>query len=197
LRQVRIVYYTYHFRETQEFSEHDITAQMAKLALSPSSAARISNLITQQRDYPVMNGRPADLSGLPIQLFHPVFSATQEAMHSPDTSPDASDYAITHALLTRSAGLYAKEEKREEAILPLLKEILKINLLRVVNANNTRPDFSYVVDCDGFLSSLAGLVEIKNEIGTGGSDPAMQAGFSYREFWCVDEVRDCLAPSRW
>jgi hypothetical protein len=169
---------------------------MAKLALSPSSAAKISNLIQQQNTFPIMNGRPANLSGLPIQLYHPVFSIVQEAMYSPDVDLSADDYATTHTLFTQSAALYAKEEKREEGVIPLLKEMLGVTLLRIANANNTRPDFSYVVGCDGLLSALAGLVEIKNEIGTGGCDPAIQAGFSYREFWSADEVCKCLAPSR-
>lgn len=118
-------------------------------------------------------------------------------MHSPHTSPDASDYTITHALFTPSDDLYGKEEKREEAILHLLIDILKIILLCMVNLNNTRPDFSYVVNCDGFLSPLAGLVKIKNEIGTGGGDPAMQDGFSYRESWCMGKVCVCMTLSRW
>jgi hypothetical protein len=162
---------------------------MGKLAISPSTAAKMPNLIDQQKKRPVLNGRPADLSGLPIQLYHPVFSAFDEFMQSSDVLPDAADYATAHTLLVQSAALYPKEEMREEVLLPLLRQALHKPLQRIVNANGTKSDFSYTVNCEKHLDALAFLGEQKNEIGTGGCDPSVQAGFSYRQFWTEDRVR--------
>jgi len=161
---------------------------MAKLAMSPSSAAKITNLADQQKKYPVLNGRPEYLTSLPIQLYHPVFSAFDEFVHSTDVTADANDYAIAHALLVQSAALYTKEGKREEVIIPLLNEALQRALVRIVNANGTGSDSCHLTKCGKYLKALAFLEETKNEIGAGGCDPFIQAGFSFREFWSEDAV---------
>jgi hypothetical protein len=93
----------FHKNSCPLFPEHELTVQMAKLAMSPS-AAKMPNLIDQQKKYPILNGRPASSSII-------LFLAFEEAMYSADTSPDADDYAITHALFTTSAALYMREKK--------------------------------------------------------------------------------------
>jgi hypothetical protein len=65
---------------------------------------------------------------------------------------------------------------------------LRKTLIHIVNANGTKADSCYLVDCRRLLKAQALLLEAKNEIGVGGSDPSIEASFSYREFWSEDGV---------
>jgi hypothetical protein len=134
-----------------------------------------------------MNGRPNH--GLPVHLFHPAFSHFQHTLTDPNINLTADDYIRTHKYMSVSAALYGTKPLRREAILTCLNEVIHFNLIFVANADRTNADGSVVAPTADNYIARSGFHELKNEVGSGGSDPTIQGSLSYRKAWISDDVR--------
>ncbi|KAG9086361.1 hypothetical protein FS749_003688 [Ceratobasidium sp. UAMH 11750] len=148
----------------------------------------------------IRNGRPATRTGLPIVLYHPVFGRFLSNLRS--TAPISSAiYTQTTRYFTVSQELYeaefdqrptmtARDQSSQEGL-----QVLLGSFMSRVSMCGTRPD--------GLASGHGGacliVVEMKNEIGTGGSDPSIQAAQSYSRYWGDPKMQtlldQCCCPS--
>jgi hypothetical protein len=136
----------------------------------------------EQRERPVLNGRPYHNAGLPVGLFHPVFNAFHAAMRSPERfHADAKTYSSVRCLFGAFSDIYPAEDKRTDAIDEHLKILLGDSFV-VVEAPTVKCDGVIIQKCGDSVAYLAAR-EIKNEIGSAGSDPYSQGGLSYRKYW--------------
>ena len=107
-----------------------------------------------------------------------------------DIPPDY--YRIVSALLVTSCDLYASKCERRDALLPILKELLG---RAIIPGNSSESGCNgdgicmTKVEMGGVgVSALLMLWELKNEIGTGGCDPSVQASFSFTRWWSENYV---------
>ncbi|QRV82359.1 kinase domain protein [Ceratobasidium sp. AG-Ba] len=176
---------------------------------SSARAAEIQNFRKQQETaYYIMNGRPASRDGPPIVLYHPVFGEFLSNLRSEDPLPPEVSYLVT-SYFSRSQMIYETELRdppdqsgqhqaqnvaRDQSCREPLSALLG-SLLSRSPAHGAQPD--------GLVTSSVGaciiLLELKNEIGTGGSDPSIQAAQSYSRYWGGFQARKlffkCCCPS--
>jgi hypothetical protein len=162
---------------------------------SPRQAAKPLNVGKTQRGYnscAIYNGRPLGLTGPPIQIYHPVFTtfikdsldATAELTH------ELLDVAVK--LVNVSVAHYINEDQRRKALVEVLGPADYIPTLS-----------SEFTLGSGINSTHAGegqqvpfqILELKNEIGAGGSDPITQAEFAYAKIFSAPEVGLVLRSS--
>jgi len=176
------------------FSGHEMSVQQGKDALSPSHGATALAFPKEQKEWPIMNGRPLELHGPPIHLFHQAFSDFQHTFTHPSLNLTANDYGNAHRYILVSAELYASEQQRHKAILHSLNEAIGFSLFSLKSENGAMPDGTILMGVAGNLKVLVpgGIFELKNEIGEGSSDPATQGSLSYRKMWVSDKV--CCVP---
>jgi hypothetical protein len=142
----------------------------------------------EQQKRPIMNGHPMENHGLPVHLFHPAFSQFQHTLADRNIVLTTANYAETHEYISVSAELYDREPLQQKAILNSLNTAIHFDLLDI-NLDGTTPDGSIVTPTAGNHNVIAGFYELKNEIGMGNSDPAIEGALSYRKAWVADEVR--------
>ncbi|KAJ1302980.1 hypothetical protein OPQ81_003272 [Rhizoctonia solani] len=166
----------------------------------PASPATVGSsfIARQDGENPLLNGRPFKHTGLPIQLYHPIFDIFTKAL---DTTEELGNsmYAQVETLLHACQEVYADEQIRWASIEPYFWQIL-----------HSRIDEHRVQKCQadgaitfteqyGLLKAYCAILEVKNEIGTGKSDPSIQGGESYGIYWSQDEMKQlrgiCRCPS--
>lgn len=160
-----------------------------KAAKSPSNAIKLPDLREQQRDYPVLNGRPD--GGPPIAIYHEVFGRFQDSLSDDSSIPSPDIYRLVHMLFAFSAQIYDDDDARYKAVMPILSKLLQSPFQKFVHKDKAAADGSVVVTfCFGDVKIGCGLciVELKNEIGTGDGDPSLQAGFTCRKAWIEESV---------
>ncbi len=135
-----------------------------------------------------MNGRPAENCGLPIHLFHPAFFLFQRTLTDPDIDLSSNDYTAAHKYMSASAALYETETLRYDATLAYLAQAIRFTISNSVNSDRTSAEGSFLAPTSYFLDAIAGLYELKNEIGASSSDPAIQGSLLYRKAWVRGEV---------
>ena len=136
-----------------------------------------------------MNGRPLEKHGLPVHLFHRAFSHFQHTLTDPSLSLTADDYRNAHEYITVSAAHYASQRLRQDAILAPLRWAIHFDLVTVESEDGVTPDGTVLMPTTtNKILVPGGLCELKNEIGTGGSDLATQGSMSYRKVWALDKV---------
>ncbi len=147
----------------------------------PSSGATRANFESQQYKYPVLNGRPSTLYGPPIGLFHPVFDMMRATIQNANMPLPPQQYEDTRELLSVSSEFYGTETSRLSRIKPTLHRLLKSMF---VNVRSERMESDGVIQhpsCDG--NAYVVILEAKNEIGEGGSDPYNQVSLAFRKYW--------------
>ncbi|CAE6465106.1 unnamed protein product [Rhizoctonia solani] len=163
-----------------------------------SSAAQPKNFRAQQKGPNfINNGRPADKEGPPIILFHPVFGRFLTQLRSTDPiDPQVYRHTVDHFIVSQD--LYEHETKhpeaRDEVTCTSLRDLLGDTLSKVT-ANGVQADGTIT----GWDATRIIIMEMKNEIGTGGSDPSIQAAQSYLRYWSNQLARRwlnwCCCPS--
>ncbi|KAG8737482.1 hypothetical protein FRC10_008103 [Ceratobasidium sp. 414] len=164
--------------------------------VSPSQAAKPSNLSSiQVGTHAIRNGRPHNLTGRPIALYHPVFDEFKATATRPPTV-DFLTNAATEILtfIHQSRGIYQDKGTRLDQLESCFGQLLGFRLYK-------EPITSCV--SDGVVARSKGgyllISEWNNEIGTGGCDPSVQAAFSYCRYWgqaAMDRLRkSCCCPS--
>ncbi|KAL5631181.1 hypothetical protein ACGC1H_006876 [Rhizoctonia solani] len=163
-----------------------------------SSAALPRNFRAQQAGPNYINiGRPAEHVWLPIMLYHPVFGRFLTRLRSTDPI-DSEVYLRTTEHFPVSQNLYEEEtnhaQARDEITRSSLRRLLG-DALRKTKANG--------VEADGVITgpdaTCLVIMEMKNEIGMGSSDPSIQAAQSYTRYWSDNTARHwlnwCCCPS--
>ncbi|CAE6493838.1 unnamed protein product [Rhizoctonia solani] len=142
----------------------------------------------------IFNGRPQEADGLPVGLFHPVFDSFQQRIDSDSFAPTPMQLSATLTLLTASQKIYDTEPVRTEALIPLLQRLLGRHIAEV-SIRGTKSDGA-IHESNGAYSMI---MEIKNEIGTGGCDPSIQGAIAFANYWgqgSFEWLRDqCCCPS--
>ncbi|KAK0464293.1 uncharacterized protein EV420DRAFT_1302561 [Desarmillaria tabescens] len=148
----------------------------------------------QSKQRPIFDGRydvdhPQNTEGLPIALYHPVFSQFRTEFANVDLPVPQDVSRATMKVVEVSSAIYTGSRKgdkrRRENLVPHLSAAIGHSLEHIVNIDGTEPDGTIVhrpVHAEGESVALS-LSEIKDEIGTGGSDPSIQGGLSVRHFW--------------
>ncbi|QRV74611.1 WaaY domain-containing protein [Ceratobasidium sp. AG-Ba] len=159
-----------------------------------STWAQPSNFATLQEtpDVGIKNGRPPQRSGLPIGLYHPVFDKFLSRLETTDFSSIPSGtrtefFGNLKKLLNASPALYGKEpgaNGRDISIRGYLSALLGF-AMPSVDLNGAKPDG--VVS--GSNEAIYMVIEVKNEVGTGGSDPTIQGAVSYVKQWGSETKR--------
>ncbi|KAG8919999.1 hypothetical protein FRC01_000985 [Tulasnella sp. 417] len=152
--------------------------QDAEEALSPSEAAKHSNLAVEQEKRPMKIGRPYETTGLPVSLYHPIFSRFQRLILDQDPDLSAKDLSTAFQLIYDAAAVYKTEADRLSAMISHFNALLGHEMYRVTAPYSSAPDGVI------FHSNTPLLVmEATNEVGTDESDPDLQGAFSYRKGW--------------
>jgi len=130
-----------------------------------------------------------------------VFADFYDGMRQPDGGPAVSgrDLNMVGDYLVRSSAIYSKEESRVAALSPILQELVNKPIMVVKLEDGTSNDGVGVVAIGPHLG-LVLLCEWKGEIGDGGCDPSVQAGFGFTRWWSQSKVDEALLvpllPSR-
>jgi hypothetical protein len=180
------------------------TVSNAKAAPSPSSASKPVQFIDEQAKRPVYNGRfnfeGDDLRvGAPVTLYHRVFSQFQEDLQVPLDSMelDTKYLSDVNTLCGQSSALYVNEARRHIAVMKTLGTVLgflfKARMTELGNKENAKSDGVVSIECGPELeTAFIFILELKNEVGVGGCDPAIQALQSYRKYWLEVSREKCL-----
>lgn len=159
---------------------------------SSATAAEPKNFRQQQEtDNHIKNGRPAEHTGPPIVLYHPVFGRFLRNLRSSDPIPSAM-YTHTTTYFPTSQQLYEQEFGRDQSSHANLGELLG-GLLSKTSKHRVEPDGMSL----GHDGAPCIIMEMKNEIGSGKSDPSIQAAQSYSRSWRDPShlLERCCCPS--
>jgi hypothetical protein len=136
----------------------------------------------------VYNCRPPDLSGPPIQIYHPAFATfIRESLDTTtELTPETLDMA--RELICASLEFYEDESQRKAALekLTFWKSILSTD--HNLDSSSICADGSTSACSRGSRRIPVQIVELKNEIGEGGSDPIVQAERSHAAIFCSTRV---------
>ncbi|KAG8685839.1 hypothetical protein FRC08_012883 [Ceratobasidium sp. 394] len=171
------------------------TVQAITAGPSPSAVARASEFHNQQHrpDAPIHNGRPRDKQGLPLGIYHSIFPKfTRNAKSS--SVPDSSDLDEMEELLIAAQNTYPVEADRISAIKDSLETLLDADIILEEiakwRANGVIKTGRRAVP--GLPRAYTVIIEVKNEIGTGDSDPSVQAAESYAHYWSNKPMQSLL-----
>ena len=124
-----------------------------------------------RQKHPVLNGPPIDCHAEPIGLYHPVFNDFQDAMANPEPlCYNAATYSAVRSSFDVSSRIYDDEKERVQTIQGHLQTLLG-RRLGVVVEKGVISDGVISTSCHDESTAYLLIQEVKNEIGTGHSDP--------------------------
>ncbi|KAG8685675.1 hypothetical protein FRC11_010231, partial [Ceratobasidium sp. 423] len=162
---------------------------------SASTAAKPEMFAKQQRgQYYMLNGRPRQHTGAPIILYHPVFGNFLSNLQSSEPLPSKFYYRVLEYFWT-SQDIHGAETGSSRGsncdastwggLEEFLGKLWKVLEPGVPDATAIGPNGTYSL-----------IIEIKNEVGTGGCDPSIQAAQSYSRLWRQAKLWGwCCCPS--
>ncbi|QRW17485.1 Tyrosine kinase specific for activated [Rhizoctonia solani] len=162
---------------------------------SSAAAANPDRFAEQQwgKNY-MLNGRPHTHTGPPIVLYHPVFGNFLTNLKSSNQlSPKFHDsifeyFWASQRIYHAEAG--SRASNQDENTRTILEDLL--GKLWRVTEDGPNPDAVTI----GSNGGACLFIEMKDEIGTGGSDPSIQTAYSYSRFWRNSQLKDrCCCPS--
>jgi len=181
------------------FTDHDAAVKSAMAKPAPPSAAHITNLLHVQQHNHILISRPHSTRGPPVTIYEPTFAHFRHNVKRRielGIPPDY--YRIVSAFLFTSCDLYACECERRDALLPILNALLGRAIIPGKSSEhgcNGGGTCTAKVELGGMgISALLMLWELKNEIGTGGCDPSVQASFSFTRWWSENRVSNRPYP---
>ncbi|RIB07705.1 hypothetical protein C2G38_2252459 [Gigaspora rosea] len=172
--------------------EYRETVNIGLKARPPSSGAKPSTFFTTQITNPILNGRPLELTGPPINIYNRVFTKFLEDFNSIELEvpPDTLEWVMD--IISASADKYFIEDGRMNNMREILSKIFGTIVLT---------SYAKGCSCDGLLTAKVGLldayigiIEGENEVGSGETDPSLKAAIYYRDYWSqtvVEQIRDC------
>ncbi|KAJ3795603.1 hypothetical protein GGU11DRAFT_837427 [Lentinula aff. detonsa] len=155
----------------QDFSKYVKGVMEGK---TPSVAAKSSNYNEiQGSDVPLLDGRFNGRAGgqtaaPPIEIYHPAFGAFSKRCKDPELEVPNDVLCHTASLLRSVSKISVQEAPRDLETRVILAKILGVS-------------------CEHSINAAPVLVEVKGELGVDGSDPSVQASFSYARFYCNRE----------
>ncbi|KAF9010899.1 hypothetical protein BDZ89DRAFT_1078046 [Hymenopellis radicata] len=100
------------------------------------------------------------------------------------------------ALLRKLSAVNTDENTRDKESRLLLAKVLDTNLEKLFNSNKTSADYSSPIKTPiDTISGTPVIIEMKSELGNGGSDPSLQVSFSYEQYFCAPERDGLLKQS--
>ena len=113
-----------------------------------------------------------------------MFNDFQDAMANPEPlCYDAETYSAVRSIFDVFSRIYRDEKERVETIQEHLQTLLGRSL-RAVVGQGVISDGVISTSCRASMAYLL-IQEVKNEIGTGHSDPYNQASLAYRKYWAA------------
>ncbi|KAG9100389.1 hypothetical protein FRC06_004165 [Ceratobasidium sp. 370] len=175
------------------------TKDTIRRGASASLISKASNFKAQQEDKngtpsPTHNGRPRLKTGLPVELYHPVFS---DFIRDTQLSkkPEPFDLRTIEDLLLSAQALYDVEDNRKLEMYRYLGMILDAQVAQQAIKNNGDHVILSRYSKSMSLSGYCAIVGAKNEIGTGDCDPSVQGAESYGRYWSQDMMDGFRAAS--
>ncbi|KAJ3733131.1 hypothetical protein DFJ43DRAFT_1069382 [Lentinula guzmanii] len=171
----------------QDFSKYVKGVMEGK---TPSVAAKSTNYNEiQGSDIPLLDGRFNGRAGgqtvaPPIEIYHPVFGAFSKRREDPELEVPSDVLRHTASLLRSVSKISVQETPRDSETRGILAKILGVSFEHVVNTDETSCEFMCVQHTPQSINAAPALFQIKGELGAGGSDPSVQASFSYARFYC-------------
>ena len=182
------------FRHPYVEQARDAIADLARRRESPSTGAILSTLsVTQEwtRGDAIYNNRPPSLIAPPVQIYNPAFVTFIREMSHPCSTIEFSHKELDKALrfIYASLGFYGDKSDRRAMVhdLHALGNLFppEINL----RSRIIEPDGTATVRCHTTnQEAIVRIVEMKNEIGEGRSDPIMQAECGFVLICSSEEV---------
>ncbi|KEP48576.1 kinase domain protein [Rhizoctonia solani 123E] len=185
-----------HRKLIERFKQSRILYCQALIRYSASATARHDEFLRQQwGKYHILNGRPRQHTGPPIVLYHPVFGNFLSNLQSSDSLDPEFEKQIFEYFWA-SQQIYAVEERKSQVKggddanpRDALKEFL--GQLWKLSEESAALDTAAI-----HVGGHCIILEMTNEIGTGGSDPSVQAAQSYSRLWQSSNLFDrCCCPS--
>lgn len=174
---------------------------MTKLLESDPKSAKSSGYITfQKQGEPIYDGRYpgpyvadqcVDTRAPPIQLYNAVFSQLLDGIANKDLKVPIEVIQATARLMKLASAIYQNEAQRRATIQEELTTAISVAIDVVSNSVRTLPNGTITTEIfvgNGFKPAAICIKEHKNEIGGEGSDPSIQAGLSYGQFWAQNDV---------
>jgi hypothetical protein len=140
----------------------------------------------------VYNGRPTNLTGPSLSIYHPIFQKFLQEYNSPINHNEITslDYGLARQLISSSAQYFKHEGDRLLAIEPCLQPYLGLNFVSkktmFSSDKHWTPDGCAPVICGLYRMGEPGykwmtklILEVNNGIGLGGTDPVEQAERDY------------------
>ena len=124
----------------------------------------------------------------PVQLFHPAFAYFSSKAFDPAYAISDNFVCDVRDIMAQFTLIYDRENARQQGIRPLLSKAIGRFFSSITNSDKTSPDL-VVQSSHGELPTYLVIDEEKNEFGDGGSDPSVQASFSFQRLFCQREVK--------
>lgn len=152
---------------------------------------------SEQDKRPVYNGRPANLKGPPLSIYHPAFAEIGDSLQNLDSLVDPQEQQRVGniaKLCQAAANIYTTEAERLHAVYPFLQILLGVSI--TANVDRTK-DGRKTTEIDGVVEQdiansgkkgIAGHFEVKNELGVSGQS-AVQNTLSLRKRLIQPQVR--------
>jgi len=174
------------------FTEQQKNVKKIRGYPSPPSFALLNNFIDyQNKDQQLIIHRPPECVGSPVRFYHKVFNQFLDDYHNEELDIRKDHYKWTSEFIYEMARIYQSEPERQKIFNEKIRELFNEEL-----ANISLDDKS---SNDGVLESIVHsrkvlrlLVEMKNEIGTGGCDPTAQAAVSFAKYYTQDKKEAML-----
>ncbi|KAK7027272.1 hypothetical protein VNI00_015361 [Paramarasmius palmivorus] len=152
---------------------------------TPSVAAKSANYQKNQNSSTtiLLDGRFTEsgdmTTALPVELYHPAFATF--LFHATDCNVKIPVDVLrkTAELMRHLSLIVGSEAKRDDTYRTLLADILGTPIDTIVNPDKASSDFVSLHSTPLGASAAPHLGKIETEIGTSGSDPSIQASFSY------------------
>ena len=173
---------------------------LARRRESPSAGSKLSALLDTQRierEDAIHNYRPPNLVGPPIQIFNPAFAMFIREMSKPYDTMEFTAGELSKALdfIDVSLDYYTDESYRRSKVDDLQVLGRLDSLDKLFDPKSTGPAGIVTVMCPtGKREAVICLIEMKNEIGLGGSDPIAQAECGYVLICSSNKVTSFLSP---
>ena len=159
------------------------------LPSSSSVVARKFPAMQADSEMRILNGRPLQNHGLPIELYHPIFDKFRTDANEMTLEISPEDYKDVARLCVKAAEIYEDKDTRSDEMHPELEKLLAAKLTKR-KANGSRgahADRVITFDLQETQAFLA-VMNVKNEIGTGHCDPAVQAASTYASYMAQPDV---------
>ncbi|KAG2061139.1 hypothetical protein BDR06DRAFT_1002309 [Suillus hirtellus] len=132
--------------------------------------------------------KPADTSAPPIQLFNPAFAFFSSKAFDPTYEVPIDILCATPTLMAEFATVYSEEDDRRSNIVSLLDNVLGHRFVKEqIRGGKCIPD-GVVYAFHNKIPICLIVDEEKDQFGGGGSDPSVQASFSFLRILCQKET---------